>query len=296
MKKKNYHSKENATGWVFVTPYLLYWVILFSIPLVWAFWLSLTDWNLMALKWNWVGFGNLLKALQDENIHKVFFNGLKYLITIVPLVCLFSLGIASVLHNLPSKFKGIFSVIFFVPFLTSGVATSVFVRYFFNYSSPLNVWLRGTFNLTVGWFTNPTVAFWVIVFVIIWKVCGYYSLFLFASYEAISPEIIEAAELDGATSKKCFWKIVMPIIASSMQSVIILSTGLVYSIFTEPYLLTGGGPSKSTLSWQLLLYNTSFVEFKSGYGAMIALILGICIFITLRIVIAISNHYVNNSN
>jgi multiple sugar transport system permease protein len=293
--KKNYHSKENATGWVFVTPYLLYWIILFALPLVWAFWLSLTDWNLMALKWNWVGFGNLITALKDPNIHKVFINGFKYLVAIVPLVCFLSMGIASVLHNLPSKLKGIFSVIFFVPFLTSGVATSVFVRYFFKYSSPLNNWLRNTFNLTVDWFTDPAVAFWVIVLIIVWKVSGYYSLFLFASYEAIAPEIIEAAELDGAGSKRRFWKIVMPIIASSMQSVIILSTGLVYSIFTEPFLLTGGGPSKSTLSWQLLLYNTSFVEFKSGYGAMIAILLGFCIFITLRVVIALSDHYVNRT-
>ena len=293
--KRNYHSKENATGWVFVTPYLVYWLILFALPLVWAFWLSLTDWNLMALKWNWVGFNNLITALKDPNVYKSFINGIKYLVTIVPLVCLFSMGIASVLHNLPLKLKGIFSVVFFVPFLTSGVATSVFVRYFFDYSSPLNIFLRNTFNLTVGWFTNPAVAFWVIVFVIIWKVTGYYSLFLFASYEAIPPEILEAAELDGAGTKRRFWKIVMPIIASSMQSVIVLATGLVYSIFTEPYLLTGGGPSKSTLSWQLLLYNTSFVDFKSGYGAMIAILLGVCIFVTLRLVIALSNRYVNNA-
>lgn len=293
--KKSYHSKENSTGWIFVTPYMLYWVILFALPLLWAFWLSLTDWNLMALKWSWVGLDNFITGIKDPNVHKVFINGIKYLVTIVPLVCLFSMGIASVLHNLPSRFKGIFSVIFFVPFLTSGVATSVFVRYFFNYSSPLNIWLRSSFNLTVGWFTDPGVAFWVIVFVIIWKVCGYYSLFLFASYEAIAPEIIEAAEIDGASSKRRFWKIVMPIIAASMQSVIILSTGLVYSIFTEPFLLTGGGPSKSTLTWQLLLYNTSFVNFKSGYGAMIALLLGICIFLSLRVVISLSNHYVNNT-
>lgn len=275
--------------------YVLYAALLFALPLIWAFWLAGTDWNLMALSWNWVGLGNLKTALKDPNVSKVFFNGLKYLVAIVPLVCLLSMGIASVLHNLPASLKGIFSVIFFVPYLTSGVATSVFVRYFFSYSSVFNTWLRSAWNLNVGWFTDPKVAFWVIVFIIVWKVSGYYSLFLFASYEAIQSEILEAAEIDGAGSVRRFWKIVMPIIASSMQSVIILATGLVYSIFTEPYLLTGGGPSKSTLSWQLLLYNTSFVSFKSGYGAMIAILLGLCIFITLRLVIAISNRYVTEA-
>ncbi|WP_320129718.1 sugar ABC transporter permease [uncultured Sphaerochaeta sp.] len=290
--KRKFHGKENTTGWAFVTPYLLYAIILFAVPLVWAFWLAGTDWNLMALSWNWIGLDNLKKAVSDPNVHKVFFNGLKYLVAIVPLVCIFSIGIAAVLHNLPARFKGIFSVIFFVPFLTSGVATSVFVRYFFSYSSAFNTYLRTSWNLNIGWFTDPAVAFWVIVVIIIWKVSGYYSLFLFASYEAIQQEILEAAEIDGASGFKRFWKIVIPMITTSMQSVIILATGLVYSIFTEPYLLTGGGPAKSTLSWQLLLYNTSFVSFKSGYGAMIAILLGICIFVTLRIVIAITNRYV----
>lgn len=289
--KRKIHGKTIATGWAFVTPYLIFALILFAIPLIWAIWLAGTDWNLMSLSWNWIGLDNFKKAIVDSNVHKVFFNGLKYLVAIVPLVCIFSIGIASVLHNLPSRFKGIFSVIFFVPFLTSGVATSVFVRYFFSYSSAFNFWLRNTWNLNIGWFTDPSVAFWVLVGIIIWKVSGYYSLFLFASYEAIQPEILEAAELDGASNFKRFWRIVLPMITSSLQSVIILATGLVYSIFTEPFLLTGGGPAKTTLSWQLLLYNTSFVSFKSGYGAMIAIFTGICIFVTLRLVVTVTNRF-----
>ncbi|MBI9093351.1 MAG: sugar ABC transporter permease [Sphaerochaeta sp.] len=293
--KRNIHSKTITTGWAFVTPYLIFALILFAIPLIWAIWLAGTDWNLMSLSWNWIGLDNFTKAIVDPNVHKVFFNGLKYLVAIVPLVCIFSIGIASVLHNLPARFKGLFSVIFFIPFLTSGVATSVFVRYFFSYSSAFNIWLRNTLGLTIGWFTDTSVAFWVIVVIIIWKVSGYYSLFLFASYEAISPEILEAAELDGASNTRRFWKIVVPMITSSLQSVIILATGLVYSIFTEPFLLTGGGPAKTTLSWQLLLYNTSFVNFKSGYGAMIAIFTGICIFVTLRLVVTITNRYVEDT-
>ena len=106
--KRKFHGKENATGWVFVTPYLLYATILFAVPLIWAFWLAGTDWNLMALSWNWIGLDNLKTAFTDVNVHKVFFNGLKYLVAIVPLVCIFSIGIAAVLHNLPARFKGIF--------------------------------------------------------------------------------------------------------------------------------------------------------------------------------------------
>jgi len=293
--KKYQHKQENRTGWVFVTPYLFYVAILFAVPLIWAFWLGCTDWNLMSLSWHWTGVRNLITALADPDVHKVFFNGLKYLVAIVPAVCFLSLGIASVLHNLPARVKGIFSVLFFVPYLTSGVATSVFVRYFFTYSSAFNKWLRAVWGLNIGWFTDPHVTFWVITGIIIWKVSGYYSLFIFASYEAVAPEVIEAAEIDGANRLQRFWKVIVPMIASSMQSVVILAVGLVYSIFTEPYLLTGGGPAKSTLSWQLLLYNTSFVRFKSGYGAIIAILLALCIFVTLRLVITVSDRHVESA-
>ncbi|MCH3908473.1 MAG: sugar ABC transporter permease [Sphaerochaeta sp.] len=285
--------QSSRTGWLFSVPFLLNLFVLFAIPLVWAVWLAGTDWNLMSLSWNWVGLANLKTALRDANVHKVFVNGLKYLVAIVPLVCVIGMLVAEVLHHLPSQVKGIFSVIFFIPYLTSGVATSVFVRYFLSYSSSLNVWLRTRFGLTVQWFTNPHTAFWVIVFIIVWKVSGYYALFLFSSLESIPPEIGEAAEIDGATGLKRFFKVTLPMIASSMQSVIMLATGLVYSIFSEPYLLTGGGPQKATLSWQLLLYNTSFVGFRSGYGAMIAILLGLCIFVTLRIVVGVTNRFVD---
>jgi len=108
--------------------------------------------------------------------------------------------------SLPSALKGFFSVAYFVPYLTSGVATSVFVRYFFSYSSPLNTWIRETFGVQISWFTEPEPAFWIIVAIIVWKVVGYYSLFLFAAMESVPKEIWEASALDGATGFRQFRK------------------------------------------------------------------------------------------
>jgi len=282
-------------GMVIVTPYILNGLVLFLIPLLWAFWLAGTDWNLMSLSWHWVGFQNFFSALQDINVQAAFINGIKYLVVIIPLIVVFALAIASLLHSLPSALKGFFSVAYFVPYLTSGVATSVFVRYFFSYSSPLNTWIRETFGVQISWFTEPEPAFWIIVAIIVWKVVGYYSLFLFAAMESVPKEIWEASALDGATGFRQFRKITFPMIFPSVQSVIMLSTGLVYGIFSEPYLLTGGGPQRATLSWHLLLYNTSFVSFKSGYGATIAIMLAICIFITLRIIASTTQKYVEGA-
>lgn len=291
---KPMNRSSSLTGWLFVSPFVLNAVILFLIPLAWAFWLAGTDWNLMSLTWNWVGFSNLSEALGDEKVWAAFFNGLKFLAVVVPLIVLLSLGIGAVLHNVPPAMKGFFSVAFFVPYLTSGVATSVFVRYFFSYSSPLNLWLRDN-GVEVAWFTDPEPAYWIIVGVIVWKVVGYFSLFIFAAWESIPTEIGEAAELDGATGLTRFVAITFPMIFPSIQSVLLLAAGLVYGIFSEPYLLTGGGPENATLTWQLLLFNTSFVSFRSGYGAVVAILMALCIFLTLRLVVSLTKKFVDNA-
>lgn len=289
-----HNRSSNWAGWLFVSPFVLNAVILFLIPLGWAFWLAGTDWNLMSLTWNWVGLDNLAESLVDERVVAAFFNGLKFLAVVVPLIVLLSLAIGAVLHNVPPSLKGFFSVAFFVPYLTSGVATSVFVRYFFSYSSPLNLWLRDL-GVEIAWFTDPEPAYWIIVGVIVWKVVGYFSLFIFAAWESIPSEIGEAAELDGAGGFQRFLRITLPMIVPAIQSVLLLAAGLVYGIFSEPYLLTGGGPENATLTWQLLLFNTSFVNFRSGYGAVVAILMALCIFLTLRIIVALTKKAVDNA-
>jgi len=282
-------AQENGTGWLFASPYLAYALVFFLGPLVWAFWLMLTDWNLMSESWKWVGFANFLDAFQSDHVRAAFVNSFKYLLAIVPLTLSIALGIALLLHSLPPSLKGLFSVAYFIPYLSSGVATSVFVKFFFSYSSSFNIWLRNSLNVKISWFTDPRTAFWVIVGIIVWKVSGYYALFLFAAFEAIPPEIGEAAELDGATGPRRFFSISLPMILPTVTTVLVLATGLAFGVFSEPFLLTGGGPRLATTSWQLELYNASFVSFRSGYGAAIALLMALNIFIVIRAITAIMN-------
>ena len=279
--------RENRVGWLFSSPYVVYAVVFFLGPLVWAFWLTLTDWNLMSESWHWVGLANFTDAFQSEHVAAAFVNSFKYLGCVVPISLALATFLAFVLHGLPPKLKGLFSVLFFIPYLSSGVATSVFVKFFFSYSSSFNAWLRGTLHVKISWFTDPTAAFWIIVGIIVWKVSGYYALFLFASLESIPPEIGEAAEIDGAQGPRRFFRITLPAILPTVDTVLVLAAGLAYSIFSEPFLLTGGGPHLATTSWQLELYNASFVSFRSGYGAAIALLMAANIFIVIRAITAV---------
>lgn len=286
MMKKNIQStgRSNLVGWLLNSPYLIYSVIFFLIPLIWAVWLSMMDWNLMSQDKKFVGLDNFKALFSDAKIRAAFVNSYRYLLPIVLLCFTCGLVIALLVFKLPDKIKGFVAVLFFVPYLTSGVATSVVVKYFFNYNSVFNTFLRDNFDLNINWLTDKRYAFGIMVGIVVWKMSGYYALFILSGIESIGADINEACALDGSQGFHKLIHVTLPMIMPTLTTVLVLATGLAFGIFTEPFLLTGGGPDLSTTSWQLEIYNTSFTRFQSGYGAAMAIANAVQIFITLRVI------------
>ena len=291
MKRKSItgNKKAGLMGWLLNGPYLIYSLIFFLIPLIWAFWLSTMDWNLMSEQKTFVGIRNFAGLFADSRVKAAFINSYRYLLPIVVLCFAGGLIIALLVSNLPDKIKGLVAVLFFIPYLTSGVATSVVVKYFFNYNSAFNTFLRDQFNLNINWLTDQRYAFAVMVGIVVWKMSGYYVLFILSGIESIGDDVTEAAMLDGSTGLHKLLHITLPMIMPTLTTVIVLATGLAFGVFTEPYLLTGGGPNMTTTTWQLEIYNTSFTRFQSGYGAAMAIASAVQIFITLRIINAVTD-------
>mgnify|MGYP001217310824 FL=1 len=287
MKRKSItgNKKAGLMGWLLNGPYLIYSLIFFLIPLIWAFWLSTMDWNLMSEQKTFVGIRNFAGLFADSRVKAAFINSYRYLLPIVVLCFAGGLIIALLVSNLPDKIKGLVAVLFFIPYLTSGVATSVVVKYFFNYNSAFNTFLRDQFNLNINWLTDQRYAFAVMVGIVVWKMSGYYALFILSGIESIGDDVTEAAMLDGSTGLHKLLHITLPMIMPTLTTVIVLAFG----VFTEPYLLTGGGPNMTTTTWQLEIYNTSFTRFQSGYGAAMAIASAVQIFITLRIINAVTD-------
>lgn len=287
MKKKfklSSGKRKGIIGWLLNTPYLVYSLIFFLIPLLWAAWLSVMDWNLMSKNKTFVGLDNFKALFSDVKVQAAFINSFRYLFPVVLLCFAGGLVIALLVSKLPDKIKGVAAVLFFIPYLTSGVATSVVVKYFFNYNSVFNQFLREHFNLNINWLTDERFAFWVMVFIVVWKMAGYYALFILSGIESIDTEINEACALDGSYGLHKLIHVTLPMIMPTLTTVVVLAAGLAFGIYTEPYLLTGGGPNLSTTSWQLEIYNTSFTRFQSGYGAAMAIASAVQIFVTLRII------------
>ena len=291
MKRKSItgNKKAGLMGWLLNGPYQIYSLIFFLIPLIWAFWLSTMDWNLMSEQKTFVGIRNFAGLFADSRVKAAFINSYRYLLPIVVLCFAGGLIIALLVSNLPDKIKGLVAVLFFIPYLTSGVATSVVVKYFFNYNSAFNTFLRDQFNLNINWLTDQRYAFAVMVGIVAWKMSGYYALFILSGIESIGDDVTEAAMLDGSTGLHKLLHITLPMIMPTLTTVIVLATGLAFGVFTEPYLLTGGGPNMTTTTWQLEIYNTSFTRFQSGYGAAMAIASAVQIFITLRIINAVTD-------
>lgn len=275
---------SNIIGWILNIPYLAYSLIFFLIPLGWALWLSMMEWNLMSSNRKFVGFNNFKSLFTDEKVQAAFINSYRYLVPIVILCLLGGLIIALLVTNLPDKIKGFTAVLFFIPYLTSGVATAVVVKYFFNYNSAFNVFLRDTWGVDINWLQYAKYAFIIMVGIVVWKMSGYYALFILSAIEGIPEDVNEACMLDGSTGLHKLIYVTLPMITPTLTTVIVLATGLAFGIFTEPFLLTGGGPNLATTAWQLEIYNTSFVRFQSGYGAAMAIANAIQIFITVRII------------
>jgi multiple sugar transport system permease protein len=280
--RKSQH-RSNAIGLLFSLPYLALAFIFFLIPLVWAFYLSVLKWNTISPARIFVGLNNFMKALQSDVIMAAFKNTFVFMLVIVPIVIVFSLIIAVIIYKLPSKLKGIFSVCFFLPYLSSGVVSSLVAKGVFSYYSTFNVFFR-SIGKNIDWFNTGWSAFTIICVLIIWKMYGYYMLLFLSSLESISSEINDACKIDGAQGFTKMRKVVLPSIYPALMTVTILACGLAFSIFTEPYKLTNGGPGNSTQTFQLIIYNESFVNLRSGYGAAIALLAAFLTFVVLLVI------------
>ena len=283
-------KKQTIMAWIFNAPYVIYTVIFLLVALIWAVWLSLTDWNLMSPDYNFVKLENFKGLFTDEKVKAAFWNSFRFLVPLVILCFVFGVTIALMVSKLPRVLKGAAAVAFFIPYLTSGVSTSVMVKYLFSYNSILSVFLREKAGIDINWLQSKW-AFSIIVFMIVWKMSGYYALFVLSGIESIPEDVYEAAMLDACTGIKKLVYVTLPMILPTLTSVVVLAAGLSFQIFSEPFLLTGGGPLSSTTTWQLEIYNTSFVNFRSGYGAAMAILNALQIFVVIQFITWIMNRF-----
>ncbi len=269
---------------LFLSPALLAIFAFFFLPVLAAFVMSFTDFDIYSLNHLWrvrfIGFENYKKLLDDPVFWKALFNTFYYVIIAGPLSVIVSLCAALMLNSKIIKFKAIFRLTYFMPVVTTLVAVAIVWRFIYHPRFGLFNYLLGFLGIDpVDWLGDPDYAMPAIIIMTVWKNFGYNMIIFIAGLQNIPEYLYEAAILDGANKFQLFRNITLPMLAPTMLFVGIVTMIGFFQIFTEPYVMTQGGPLDSTLSIVLYMYREGFRWWNMGYSASIAFVLFIIIFL-----------------
>ncbi len=196
----------------------------------------------------------------------------------VPLVVAASLGAALLVNARTLKWRGVWRVALFAPFVTTLVATAVVWNYLLHTRYGLiNYALGGLGIAPVDWLGNPSTALPAILLFVAWKNFGYNMIIFLAALQAVSRDLEDAARVDGAGAWTRFRHVTLPAIAPTVLLVAILTVAGMFQLFAEPYVMTQGGPARSTVTVLYFMFEEGFKWWNLGSGAAVAFILFLCI-------------------
>jgi len=258
--------KKNIVPYFMVSPYLLHLILFIAFPVVFSVILTFHKWNIIS-PMEFVGFDNFIRLFQDRLFWKAILNTLVFLIIHIPLQIIVALVLAYFL-NQKIIFRGFFRASFFLPIVISGVVVTMLWQQLYGFESGLlNRILISLGFGKVSWLTDKNIAMGSIAIMATWKNVGLYVILFLVGLQNVPTRYYEAADVEGANQWQKFRYITLPAINPTMFMVTILSTIGGFSLFIEPYIMTGGGPLNSTLSAMLYIYKQAFEYYHMGYSA-----------------------------
>ena len=273
---------EHPLGLLFSGPYIVFVLVLFAYPIVFAVWMSFQDYFFAApgavVDRPFVGFANYVAVLQDPKVWQSFGNVGIFLLINVPLTVVFSLllayGLNTIIH------AGIFfRVSYFVPYVTASVAVVAVWLFLFSRDGLVNQVL-GPLAPEPSWLVNSALAMPTIALFVTWKGMAFYILLYLAALQNVSKELYEAASVDGAGPLRRFFSVTVPGVRPATFLVLLLATVTGANLFTEPYLLTGGGgPNGASSSPVLLMYQKGIEQGNPDVASAIGVILIILVLV-----------------
>ncbi|MCB0742453.1 MAG: sugar ABC transporter permease [Ignavibacteriae bacterium] len=270
-------NKQKILPYLLVSPYLVHFVLFIAFPVVFSIVLTFHKWNIIS-PMEFVGVKNYVRLFNDKIFFKSMINTLIFLAIHIPLQIIVALFLAEVL-NQKLKFQGFFRAAFFLPVIVSGVVVTILWQQMFGFDTGLLNRMLVTIGLgKVGWLTDPDVAMTSIAVMATWKNVGLYIVLFLVGLQTVPTHYYEAADLEGASRMQKFFKITLPMINPTIFMVVILSTIGGFSLFIEPYIMTGGGPLNSTISAVLYIYKQGFFYYHMGYAATLGLFFALIIF------------------
>lgn len=282
MLKQKKYSQVNLEwhGYVFILPTLVFFSIFLIYPMINAFWLSIHEWNLLTPK-VFVGLKNFSRIITNTRFLNSFFRTIHFSVISVLLINLlaftFSIMFASKL--IKTNHKNFLQSFIFLPVVLSVVAVGIVWKYMYQSTGLLSVLSAQIFGEPLQWLTSTHVAPYSLILIYVWKVTGYYMVMYIAGLLDIPAELYEAAVIDGANFWNKLFSITIPCLKNTIALAIVSCMIFTFGSFPLQFVVSGGGPSRSTEVLALLIYIEAFRFNKFGYSAAIS----VMFFITLML-------------
>ena len=276
---------EARAGWAMTAPALTAIALFFVVPAVASLALSFTDFDIYALanlaNLRFIGLENYQRLVGNPLFWQAMRNTLWFVVLGVPLIVVLSLGAALLVNAKTLRWRPLWRVALFAPFVTTLVATALVWNYLLHTRYGLINYGLGLLGIApVDWLGNPHTALPAILVFVAWKTFGYNMIIFLAALQTVNNDLLDAARVDGAGAWMRFRHVTLPAIAPTMLLVAILTVAGMFQLFAEPYVMTQGGPAKSTVTVLYFMFEEGFKWWNLGSGAAVAFILFLCIFVT----------------
>ncbi|KAF0817527.1 MULTISPECIES: carbohydrate ABC transporter permease [unclassified Cytobacillus] len=271
--------KEALTAYGFLLPNLLGLTVFIFVPMVYAFYVSLHEWNALSPK-VFIGFENYEKLASDKDWWKSVYRTLIFTIIYVPLLVGLSLFFAVMMNTIKRKYEGLARTMFLLPFAITSVISAVIWMFLYDPRSGFINQLLDLLGIPNQQFLGSTSQAMVsVIVVILWINLGYNMMIFLASIKEIPNDYYEAAQIDGATGWKAFKSITLPLLKPTTIFILIVTTIGSFQVFDQIMVMTKGGPANSTMVSVLYIYKQAFEFLNMGYASALAVVLFLIIFV-----------------
>ena len=279
MKNRRLMVRETTTSYLFLLPFLIFFVGFVVYPMFMCVYTSFFD-ATMGREDIFIGFKNYQDLFNDPVFWTALKNTLVIVVVSVPVTCVFSLWVASAISRMPVAATSAFRCIFYLPVVTGSVAVTMVWKWMFNnYYGVLNYLgtQTGLLEENINWLGDPKYALGCIIMILLTTSVGQPIVLYVSALDNVDKSLIEASEVDGATRMQSFWRIKWPQMMPTTLYILVITTINSFQCFALIQLLTSGGPNNSTMTIMYYIYYNAFKLYKYGYGNAMGVILAIII-------------------